>query len=244
MLILIIAVYYSKDLLMTDKYVYRRLVRRHWYGKFRLRRRYVIAFVLLLIAVVAYIAVDVVRSGNKTKPPTSAVQNIAFGEVMNTFHSDYFEFQDTGNWVLSKSESTDQKYVYFKYSGVMPVGQLNIYVNQEPIPLDLAASRVLPVRTVNDNRLDVTNVYGHCVSKYGPDELHKIKTVVIEGASMLCDPDTPLYKVVISEVNGDWHLSLKRSNGEPAKFVITYRDITLKPGPEAILRISKSFRAK
>lgn len=227
---------------MANLYIYRKLVRRHWYGKFRLRRRLIVLFTLLLMAPAAYVAVDLTRN-QAAKPQTSATENIEISDKINTFQTDYFSFKDTGKWVLNKPESTSRKFVYNKFRGVQPQHQLTIYVNEEPIPLYLAASRVLPVRIVNDNALDITNVYGPCGSIYKPGELHKVRVVTIEGANMLCDPDTPQYSVVLAEVNGNWQIDLQRHDGTQAKYVITYRDQTLNPGPGSILRIAESFKA-
>ena len=227
---------------MADLYVYRKLVRRHWYGKFRLRSRFVALFILILVVAAAIVVADSLRSDNP-QPQTSATQNVEISDNVNTFRTDYFSFKDTGKWVLNKQESTATKFVYFKFRGVQPQHQLVIYVNEDPIPLYLSASRVLPVRIVNNNTLDVTNVYGPCGSVYESGELHKVKTIIIEGASILCDPDTPQYSVMLAEVNGNWQIDLHRRNGTPAKYVITYRDQTLSPGPESILRIADSFKS-
>lgn len=227
---------------MADLYVYRKLVRRHWYGKFRLRSRFVVLFVLVLIVGLAIIIVDLGRT-DTSKPQTSATQDIQISDAINTFQTDYFLFKDTGKWVLNKQESTPSKFIYNKFRGVQPQHQLAIYVNEEPIPLYLAGSRVIPVRIVNNNTLDVTNIYGPCGSLYNPGDLRQVKTVTIEGANMLCDPDTPQYSVVLAEVNGNWQLNLQRHGGAPAKYVITYRDQTLNPGPESILRIAETFKS-
>lgn len=227
---------------MADLYEYRKLVRRHWYGKFRLRRRYILAFIALVLAAAGIILFDLINS-EETKKPASAVQTTQVGDVLNTFKSDIFEFKDTGNWVFSKQDSNSQKYVYFKYRGVQPVGRLIFYVNQVPPPLELATSRVVPIRIVNHNRFDVINIYGHCVTTYATGEPRIVKAVTIEGAEMLCDPDTPQYTVVLSEVSGNWELNMQRKNGESVKFVITFRDITIDPGPESILTIAKTFQA-
>ncbi|MBI2007658.1 hypothetical protein HYS85_00260 [Candidatus Saccharibacteria bacterium] len=61
---------------------------------------------------------------------------------------------------------------------------------------------------------------------------------------MLCDPDTPQYSVVLAEVNGDWQLEMEREDGTLVTFVITFRDLTLDPGPDSILRIAESFKAR
>ncbi|MBI4033795.1 hypothetical protein HY379_02230 [Candidatus Saccharibacteria bacterium] len=227
---------------MADKYTYRKLVHRHWYGKFRLRRRFVILFALILTVAAVVVAIDVTRN-DASKPQTSATEDIEISDNIKTFQTDYFSFRDNGNWVLNKRESTPTKFVYNKFRGVQPQHQLTVYMNEEPIPLFLAGSRVVPVRVVNNNTLDVTSVYGPCGSTYKPGELHKVKVVTIEGADMLCDPDTPQYSVVLAEVNGNWRLDMQRRDGSPVIFVITYRDQTLKPGPESVLRIAESFKS-
>ena len=227
---------------MSDLYVYRKPARRHSYRKFRLRRQLVIIFTFLLIAIAAAIFIDASR-GDEPKPDTSAVQSITIGDNVDTIRTDFFQFSDKGKWALNKQESTATKYVYFKFRGVQPQHQLTIYINEEPISLYLAGSRVLPVRIVNNNSFDTANVYGPCGSTYKPGELHKIKTVTIEGAEMLCDPDTPQYSVVLSEISDDWRIELQRRNGTFAKYVITFRDLTLDPGPETIKRIADSFKS-
>ncbi|HEX5395314.1 MAG TPA: hypothetical protein VFW52_03135 [Candidatus Saccharimonadales bacterium] len=227
---------------MSDLYVYRKHVRRHWYNKFRMRRRLVAAFALIILIAAAALVIDLIRS-DSTQPETSAIQNVAIGDALKTYKTDYFSFQDTGKWVLSKQESTKTKYAYTQFRGVQPQYQLTIYVNENPIPLYSAVPRVLPVRLVNDNSFDITNVYGPCGKQYKPGELHKVKTVTIEGANMLCDPDTPQYSVVLAEVGGDWHLDMKRSNGSRAKYVILYRDVTLHPGADPIIQIADSFKS-
>lgn len=227
---------------MSDLYIYRKQVRRHWYAKFRLRWRLVVITTILLCLTVAAILIDLARSDG-ANPQPSLVENIQITDTTNTFKTAYFQFQDSGKWVLNKRESNDNKFVYYKYRGVQPQYQLIIYRNQVPIPLYLATSRVLPVRIVNSNSLDITNVYGPCVSQYKPGDLHKVKTVTIQGAKMLCDPDTPQFSVVVAEVDGDWRIKLQRHNGTPVTFVITFRDLTPNPGPDTLLRVADSFQS-
>ena len=227
---------------MSDLYIYRKYVRRHWYNKFRLRRRLAVIFTLLLALGIIALTIDLIRS-DSSKPETSAAESVQVSDSLNTFKAKYFEFQDKGKWVLDKNASTDKKFAYVKYRGLQLQYQLTIYVNEDPIPLYSAVSRVLPIRLVNDNQLDVTNVYGPCGKLYGSDELHKVKTLTIENAQMLCDPDTPQYSVILAEVNGDWRITMKRGDGSNAKYVIVYRDLTLDPGPDQILQIADSFKS-
>jgi hypothetical protein len=61
---------------------------------------------------------------------------------------------------------------------------------------------------------------------------------------MLCDPDNTQYYVVLSEINGDYRLQLKRPNGTPIQFVITYKDNGLDPQPDSILNVANSFKTR
>lgn len=175
------------------------------------------------------------------KPVSAATTTTVVGS-METFTGPYFQFQDTGKWSFDKHDSTNSKYVYQKYNRNELEHELDVYVNQVPIPLDLAVPRVLPVRIVNRNSLDITNVSGPCGSLYGPGELHQVKEKVVNGATMLCDPDNPNYDVVLSEINGDYQLSMIRPNGTPIQFVIIYKDLGLAPQPDSLLNIASSFR--
>ncbi|MBI2007659.1 hypothetical protein HYS85_00265 [Candidatus Saccharibacteria bacterium] len=111
----------------------------------------------MLTVLAAIVTVDLLRD-DAPKTETSAVRNFTVSDDINTFQTNYFSFQDSGKWVFNKQESTPTKFVYHKFRGVQPQHQLTIYVNEEPIPLYLAVSRVIPVRIVNNNTLDITNI--------------------------------------------------------------------------------------
>lgn len=226
---------------MAD-YVYRKIVRRHWYGRFKFRRRVFVISLCLILLIALVLGFDLHRSNKKTSP-TSNVQNVVVSDVVNTFTSDLFKFQDTGKWVLNKQESTSSKFIYYKFHGNDVESQLIVYVNQIPIPLDLEVPRVLPVRIVNNNSFDVTSVSGPCIGSYSAGELHKVRIININGAEMLCDPDSPQYKVVLAEINGNYKLPLQTSDGKPLSLVITYRDLRQEPGDDSLLRIANSFQS-
>jgi hypothetical protein len=119
-----------------------------------------------------------------------------------------------------------------------------IYVNQVPTPLYLAVSRVLPVRIVNSNSLQAIGVSDPCGNKYAAGEAHHTKEVSINGATMLCDPDSTQYTVVLSEEGGDYQLHLQRPNGQAIQFVITYQDLGLTPTSDSIVNIADSFQTR
>jgi len=228
---------------MRDLYVYQKAVRRHRYSRFRWRLGLVRLLVVVVTIIAAVIAYDLYNS-NKNKPsPASAIKSSTIEDQVNTFRSEYFKFQDVGKWVLNTQESSNSKYIYYKYRGLAVQYQLVIYVNQVPIPLYLAVARALPVRIVNANSFDVTNVSDPCGKNYGLNELHKIKLVNINESTMLCDPDTPQYSVVLSRIEGDYQLNLQRRDGSPIQFVITFKDLTLDPRPDTIKRVADSFQS-
>lgn len=226
---------------MRDSYTYRKTVRRHNYLVFR--RRALAALLILIIGgtFAAFLLLDLNRE--VSKPDTSKIQTAQVSDNMSTFRVAYFQFRDTGKWVLKADESNTSKYIYYKYKGLNVEHQLVIYVNQVPIPLYLASARVLPVRIVNNNSLDITTVSEHCVSHYTAAELHKIKTVSINQAQMLCDPDTPQYSVVLSQIDGNYQLNMARTDGSPVSLVVTYRDLRLNPGPDTLMNVAKNFQA-
>jgi hypothetical protein len=156
--------------------------------------------------------------------------------------SPYFKFQDTSKWVLDKARSTPDTFIYTKFRKLDVMAQMIVYVNHVPIPLYLATPRVLPVRPVNDNSFDVTVTSDPCGKTYGT-ELHKVKIVTINYAQMLCDPDSPQYYVQLAMISGDYRLNLKRADGTPIQFVITYKETTPDIKPQTLIRVAKSFQA-
>lgn len=227
---------------MKRGYVYRRPVRRSHYSNFR-RQMFVTALFMIAFAAVGYFIYTGLNR-QQPKSATSAVENTEItGNKVQTIN-DYFQFEDTGAWVLDKNNSTANKFVYHKFRKSVLEHELVVYMNQVPIPLYLATPRVLPIRIVNDNSFQATDVSNPCVSTYAKGELHKVKEVSISNATMLCDPDNTQYYVVFSEINGDYRLHLKRPNGTPVQFVMTYKDDGLDPQPDSIMNIASSFKTR
>jgi hypothetical protein len=225
---------------MSRGYVYKKPVKRSHYSNFR---RYLF-FIAVFVVIVGAVGYFVYTSLHNSRPssPISAVENTEITDNKATFSDTYFQFQDTGTWVVDKNNSTATKRVYHKFRKNVLEHEMIIYINQVPIPLNLEVPRVLPVRIVNNNSLQTTNVSQPCVGQYAKGELHKVKEVQINNATMLCDPDSPQYSVVVSEINGDYRLNLKRPNGTPIQFVITYKDLGLAPQPDSVINIASSFK--
>jgi hypothetical protein len=227
---------------MAKGYVYKKPVKRSQYSNFR---RYLITAVVLL-ALLGGVGYYIYSGLRATQKPSalSAVERTEITGNQQTFTNDYFEFQDTGSWVIDKNNTTKDKLVYHKFNKSVILAEMIVYINQDPIPLYSAVPRALPVRIINDTSFQTTNVSSPCVGQYAKGDLHKIKLVSINNATMLCDPDSPQYFVILAEVNGDYHLHLKRANGAPIEFVITYKDLGLDPRPDSLLNIAASFKTK
>lgn len=228
---------------MSSAYVYRKPVRRPRYAQ--LRRRMIISLLLL----VPFIAVGVFiyfgyKNTKQVKPVTSAVENTQITGNKQTFFNDYFQFQDTDKWIIKRDETTANKITYLKYRKNVQLAEMIVYINQVPAPLNLEVPMVMPVKIVNNNSMLATAISSPCVSTYAKGEAHRVKEVSIGNTTMLCDPDSPQYYMVFGEVNGDYRLNMKLSNGKPVQFVITYKDTSLDARADTPLGIANSFHTR
>ncbi len=226
---------------MYHKYEYRRSVRGYRYNRFRNWMRWTTAFVVVVSIGLVWLLFDLANKGPE-ESRASKIETRIISDNLVTMTSPYFKFQDTSKWVLEKNRSTPNIFIYDKYRKRDILSQMIVYVNQVPIPLNLATPRVLPVRLVNENSLDVTSTSEPCGKLYGKDP-HIIKPVVIDNATMLCDPDNPNYLVQLSMVGGDYRLNMKRKDGTPVQFVVIFRETTPDVRPQTLIRVAKSFEA-
>jgi hypothetical protein len=235
-----LAVCYNID--VAKGYVYKKPVKRSQYSSFR---RYLIMFFVILAAFggVGYYIYSGLHAAQKPSV-RSAVETTEITGNQRTFTNDYFEFQDAGTWVVEKNNAFKDRVVYHKFNKNVLQAELIVYINQDPIPLYSAVPRALPLRVINDNSFNATNVSTPCVEQYAKTELRRVKEVSINNATMLCDPGSPQYFVVFAEIGGDYHLHLKRPNGTPIEFVITYKDLGLDSRPDSIINIANSFKTR
>ena len=227
---------------MWDAYYYKKAIRRPRYAKYRTRLYIGIIFIVLLVAAAVYVWLDL--RTNKPQPSAfSKVQSVVVGNQLNTFKSPYFTFQDTGKWDLD-SQSTPSKFIYTKFLNLVPQYQLTIYVNEVPIPLDLATNRSVPVRIVNGDSFDVTTVSYDCSRYIDSANAARLQQVTVNGAGMLCDPDSSQYKVQVSQVTGDYRLPLHRADGTPLQLIIIYYDETGAGDPNKLISLLNTFKTR
>jgi hypothetical protein len=227
---------------MAKGYVYKKPVKRSQYSNFR-RYTIITTVFLALFAGVGYYIYTGLHVAQKPSA-LSAVETTEVTGNQQTFTNDLFQFQDNGTWVIDKNNTTKDKIVYHKFNKNVIQAEMIVYINQDPIPLYSAVPRALPLRIVNDNSFQATNVSDPCIGQYAKGEPHKVKTVQINNATMLCDPDSPQYFIIFAEINGDYHLHLKRPNGTPVEFVITYKNVDLDPRPDSVVGVASSFKTR
>lgn len=215
-------------------------------------RRFAVYFKVLLVclfialAVAAVLILDIDKNDKTPKAPISkaTVKKITFNDKY--FSTPYFKFTDSGKWNFIKSQSTASKFVFQKFlpNSKLVQHQLIVYVNSTPLPLDLAASRVLPVALNSQgDGFTPTRVSEHCGKTYEPGELHKVMPRQVDGSTLLCDPDQGQFRVILAKEGGDYNLKLKRANGSVANYIIIYQNQKIDPDADTIMQVASSFRA-
>lgn len=213
------------------------------------RRRYrrwrrlltVVAIVLLIVVgLVAYNWYGLQHVGEKSGIGADYQQQIDGPQV---FRSSYFEFSDTEKWVYAPNDSTANKITYLLYESGVPAHSLTVYVNQTPLQYDLAVTRALPVQIKNGNTFSVGAISPLCNTVYKPTDPKVIRSASLSGTTILCVPDSPEYLVAVGQIGGDYNLTLTRSDGETANYIIIYHNLSIDPDPSPFLRIMKTFKA-
>src|SRR5437016_904607 len=121
---------------MNTTYKYRKPVRRSVYAVFR--RHFLLTIVVVGIVGILSVFIYANTLGSHTPKPVSATAVTTVYDPKETFIGPYFQFQDTGKWSQDKHDSTANKLVYQKYRGNVLEHELDVYINQIPIPLNLA----------------------------------------------------------------------------------------------------------
>jgi hypothetical protein len=206
-----------------------------------------VVFVVILLAIAA-IVLAVVSNLSKLNDATSkSVKGATIRQSFagpETFKSAYFEFSDTNKWVYAPNDSTANKVTYLLYEDGVPAHSLTVYINQAPLQYNLATTRVLPVQIINDQSFNIASISAPCSSLYSTTDPKVIKTVSLEGASFLCVPDSPQFSVIVGQIDGNYELNLRRSNGHMANYIIIYHNLSVDPDPTPFLDIMRTFVAQ
>jgi hypothetical protein len=226
---------------MNDRYIFQKPPRRSRYDEFRrlLRRLVILAAV---IGVAAGFIFANLHGSPKPAAQSSPAKNTVISDNSETYTTPFFNFRDTGGkWVLEKSRSTSDTFIYDKYQSNTLLGEIVFYVNHQ-VYMGNGFTRVLPVRLANDNSFELTGVSDPCVSQYGANEPHITKEIEFNGTRMYCNAGDSQYSVVVAEIGGDSNLNMKLKNGTPVQIEITYKFDGLQPDASSLLNIISSFQ--
>lgn len=212
------------------------------------RRRFLIFALLLLGAVLAVAGVlsyDFLGGNSSPVGDKSRLGDNYQHQIggANLITSSYFQFGSMASWSFAPNDSTSHKLTYLLYEAGVPAHSLTIYIDQMPTQDDLATTHLLPVRIANDNSLTVGQLSANCNGLYKASDPKVIRPVQLDGAGMLCVPDSPQYSAVVSQIGSDYSLRLKRQNGQLATYIIIYRNLSVNPDPTVFLRAMSSFKA-
>jgi hypothetical protein len=202
----------------------------------------IIVIIVTTVAVVSYLLLNINHINNPTVKSARGVTLTQRIGGSKTFTSKYFEFSDTNDWLYAPNDSTPSMITYLQYHDGVVARSITVYVNQTPLQLNLATTRVLPVNILNDNSFSTTDISQTCGSLYG--SAPKVdKPVSMNGTNFVCVPDSPEYLVIAGQINGSYNLRLKRANGQLANYIIIYHDLSTDPNPQPFLDVMQTFKA-
>lgn len=231
---------------MKQKYRYGTSKYISFYERFTVYFRILLVFLFMVLIGGTLLLFDIYNKHQTPAAPTSnaTIKPVTFDDKY--FSTPYFRFTDSGDWKFVQDQSTANKFVFQKYlsNSNLVQHQLIVYVNSTPPPLDLAASRILPVALNNENNgFAPAQVSEHCGKSYKPGEPHRVELRQLNGSTFLCDPDQGQFRVILAKKRGDYNLKLKRADGTTANYIIIYQNQKLDPDTHTVEQIASSFQA-
>jgi hypothetical protein len=115
--------------------------------RFHFHLKFLLLFIFVLLLAVAALIYSIHTQNRTPQTPVSKATVKSVNFDTDFFSTPYFKFSDSGKWNFIKSQSTAKKFVFHKYlpNSDLVQHQLIVYINDTPLSLELAASRVLPV---------------------------------------------------------------------------------------------------
>lgn len=214
------------------------------------RLRYVVlAFLVLVLAGIGFLAYDVYResvaSVTPSDPTKAVTSTIATGtEIQST---PYFQFQTSEKWRAIANETKDGHYVYRQYSGPLVEQEFVVDVNRvgEEVLALVQTTRVLPVSATETGNLKLEgNVSDHCKKSVPKETDHTQQIVKISQVSFACNPDSTNYIVVIGVIGGTNVITLPRLNGTTATYKLTYKNVSAQPNARDLDDMVETFEAR
>ena len=197
---------------------------------------------LLLVPAVIYVIIS-------TLPPSpvtgKSIDKGKFDPTV-TFTTDWFTFTAPKSWEeASNLHIKDKVYVYRENNGGETIGLMKIYVNSEVVGYQNYYTRVLPVTIEDGSKVKPTSLQPHCSSVLTKEQNKGAPLVLTQAeVNFLCWVDGTNLYAVAGEIKGTSTLQLKRSNGETAKYIITYLNNAFTPSEGSFEQAIQSFEAR
>ena len=210
--------------------------------KSRMAFKVTILTLLVLVPAVIYVIIS-------TLPPSPVTgKSIDKGKFdpTTTFTTDWFTFVTPKSWEeVASQHIKDKMYVYRQNNGGENLGLMKIFVNSEVVSYQNYYTRVLPVTIEDGSKIVPTSLEPHCNTVLGPGQNKGVPTMVTQAkVNFLCWVDGTNLYAVAGEIDGTSTLSLKRTNGATARYIITYVNNAFTPSEGSFEEALQSFEAR
>lgn len=211
---------------------------------YRRRFRVVVLLMASLIVLVLFGSIKIYdalnsKEGSQSPVGKKIISNIAGPKL---FKNQFFEFYSSDDWRLL-NEGSPNKIGYAQYSDGVVAASFVVYVNQTPIPDQLKATMALPVSINGNSFSKIGSISEPCGQTYAPNALKVIKEISISSTSMLCQPDSSVYTLIVGQVGGDYNLKMVRSSGQVANYIIIYTSSSFIPSAASFMNLIPTFKS-
>ncbi len=211
-------------------------------------KRIVLTFLIVIAFVGCFIVYDMFRSSRQAGNLGDPVQtNSTFTSSFEIHRTQYFQFQASKKWAEIASETKNNHYVYRSFDGPLVEQELVIDVNNtSPEVLALVQiTRVLPVSIADKGRLVIEGqTEEHCLKAVKPGGGRNPQIVTQHQVTFACNPDSPLYGVVVGLIGGSDIIPITRPDGTKVNYKITYKNLTALPNSRDLRNIIETFEAR
>lgn len=199
----------------------------------RISMRLLILTEIAAVILVGYLFLR--RDAGTTLPVEGSAVEVAEIKSTKKYENSKFTLEHPNNWSYSKQESSEQEFVFRKYTGQQSTGVLTITLNKQP--KDLRSTYVLPVN-VKDGSIIVEKVSDHC-KEFSTGE---IKKATYGGAEFSCYSQTDQGILTLAQINGNQSIPIPNNAGKVDNYYFIYNDPTLSPNFDEAIEIIKSFK--
>ncbi len=172
---------------------------------------------------------------------TTSVQSAS----ISIYRTPYFQFQAPDDWVAVAEQGSDKRFVFIKKGKDNSVPQRLIVFVDRPLSdseADMALTNTVAVNVNESGGLsDISEVSKHCKESW-PKDLPRTGTRIKHGhTSMVCNPDSFEYNVVVGTYEGNEIISMTRPDGSIVKLTVIFSNLTAYPGSGDLISILSSF---